>query len=353
MRVLSPGRVNLIGEHTDYTYGYVMPVAINLYTEIQGEKNEDIELYSEVFNETKRFQLKDLVKENSWIDYVKGIYKVLFEQGFNPKGMKGKVGGNLPISSGLSSSASFELATMEFLNEEYSLKISKKEMALLSQKAENEFVGVPCGIMDQFVVALGREKNAIFIDTETLSYEYVPMPKDVQIIVFHTGIKRELANSAYAERRRITEEVLRKLRKQSSKYVNEEELKNFPELYRKRFLYVIRENRRVERAKEELKSNNIEAFGRILVEAHWDIAKNYEVSCEELDFFVKKAIDYGAYGARLTGAGFGGAAIAIADRKKAKEIAEKIFIEYSKKFPWKARYLLVEASDGVKCTSYE
>ncbi len=348
MKVLSPGRVNLIGEHTDYTYGYVMPVAINLYTEIQGEKSEYVELYSEIFNETKRFQLDNLVKENSWIDYVKGVYKVLFEQNFSPKGIRGKVGGNLPISSGLSSSASFELATMYFLNEAYSLRISRKEMALLSQKAENEFVGVPCGIMDQFVVALGRKNNAVFIDTETLDYEYVPIPKDIQIIVFHTGIKRELAGSAYAERRRVTEEVLKKLRKSSSKYVSEEELRDFPELYRKRFSYIIRENKRVERAKEELKNNNAEAFGKILVEAHWDIAKNYEVSCEELDFFVKSAVEYGAYGARLTGAGFGGAAIAIIDRKKAKEIAEKIFDEYSKKFPWKAKYFLVEASDGVR-----
>jgi galactokinase len=348
MKVSSPGRVNLIGEHTDYTYGYVMPVAINLYTEIQGEKSEYVELYSEIFNETKRFQLINLVKEDSWIDYVKGVYKVLFERGFNPKGITGRVGGNLPISSGLSSSASFELATMHFLNEAYSLNISRKEMALLSQKAENEFVGVPCGIMDQFVVALGKENNAIFIDTETLNYEYVPIPKDIQIIVFHTGIKRELASSAYAERRRITEEVLKKLRKNSSKYVSEEELKDFPELYKKRFSYIIRENKRVEKAKEELKNNNIEAFGKILFEAHWDIAKNYEVSCEELDFFVKNAVEYGAYGARLTGAGFGGAAIAIADRRKAMAIAEKIFIEYSKKFPWKAKYLLVEASDGVK-----
>lgn len=348
MRVLSPGRVNLIGEHTDYSYGYVMPVAINLYTEIQGEKSEEVELYSEVFNEARRFQLKNLVKENSWIDYVKGVYKVLFERGFNPRGIRGRIGGNLPISSGLSSSASFELAIMQFLNESYTLGISRKEMALLSQKAENEFVGVPCGIMDQFVVALGKEKNAIFIDTETLNYEYVSIPKDIQIIVFHTGIKRELASSAYAERRRITEEVLKKLKKSSSKYVDEEELKNFPELYKKRFSYIIRENRRVERAREELKNNNIEAFGKILVEAHWDIAKNYEVSCEELDFFVKNVVEYGAYGARLTGAGFGGAAIAIADRGKARAIADKIFVEYSKKFPWKASYLLVEASDGVK-----
>lgn len=348
MRVLSPGRVNLIGEHTDYTYGYVMPVAISLYTEIQGEKNEAVELYSEIFNETKKFQLNNLTRENSWIDYVKGIYKVLFEHNFNPKGMRGKVGGDLPINSGLSSSASFELAIMYFLNEIYSLKIPREEMAILSQKAENEFVGVPCGIMDQFVVALGKESNAIFIDTETLKYEYVSIPKDIQIVIFHTGIKRQLASSAYAERRKITEEVLKKLNKNSSKYVSEEELDEFPELYKKRFLYIIRENTRVEKAREELKNENIEAFGKILVEAHWDIAKNYEVSCEELDYFVKKATEFGAYGARLTGAGFGGAAIAIADKKVAGTIAERIFTEYSKNFPWRAKYFLVEASDGVK-----
>lgn len=345
---VSPGRVNLIGEHTDYTHGYVMPMAVNLYTVLEGEKNEKIELYSEVFNEKKGFELSELEKENSWIDYVKGIYKVLLDKNLHPKGIKGRIGGNLPIGSGLSSSASFELAIADFLNEVYDLGLSRKEMALLSQKAENEFVGVPCGIMDQFVIALGKEGKAVFLDTETLEYEYITIPKDAQILVFYTGVKRELAYSAYAERKRIAGEVLKRLNKTSSKYISEKEMEGLSRFYRKRFGYIIRENERVLKAKDALKRNDLEGFGRILTDAHWDLAKNYEVSCGELDFFVTRALKFGAYGARLTGAGFGGAAIAVVEREKAREIAKRILDEYLKSFHWKARYFLVEASDGVK-----
>ncbi len=347
-KVISPGRVNLIGEHTDYTFGYVMPMAVNLYTVLEGKKGESVELYSEHFKETKAFKLNNLEKENSWIDYVKGIYKVLFDAGFKLGGIRGRIGGNLPIGAGLSSSASFELAIMQFLNEVYNLGISREDMALLAQKAENEFVGVPCGIMDQFVIALGKKGHAVFIDTETLHYEYIPLPKDMQILVFYTGIKRKLAASAYADRKRVAETILKRIGKKSSKEVTERDLRGLPGIYKKRFAYIIRENERVLEAKEALKKGDIEKFGRILTRAHWDIAENYGVSCGELDFFVRKVVKLGAYGARLTGAGFGGAAIAVVDREEAKKIGEKILREYTKVFNWKARYFLVEASDGVK-----
>ena len=346
--VISPGRVNLIGEHTDYTFGYVMPMAVNLYTVVEGEKSKFVELYSEHFKETRTFELNNLEKENSWIDYVKGIYKVLFGAGFRPEGIKGRISGNLPIGAGLSSSASFELATMELLNEAYNLGISRKEMALLAQKAENEFVGVPYGIMDQFVIARGKEGHAMFIDTGNLHYEYIPLPKDMQVLVFYTGIKRELASSAYADRKKMAETILKRIGRKSSKEVTEGDLRGLPEIYKRRFAYIIRENERVLKAKEVLKKGDIEKFGRILTRAHWDIAENYGVSCRELDFFVRKVVELGAYGTRLTGAGFGGTAIAIVDREKAEEIAEKILREYARIFNWNARYFLVEASDGVR-----
>ncbi|ALM75093.1 galactokinase [Thermococcus barophilus] len=347
-KVISPGRVNLIGEHTDYTFGYVMPMAVNLYTVIEGEKGESVELYSEHFKETRTFGLNNLEKENSWIDYVKGIYKVLFEAGFRLRGIRGRISGNLPIGAGLSSSASFELAIMQFLNEVYNLEISREDMALFAQKAENEFVGIPCGIMDQFVIALGKKGHAVFIDTETLHYEYIPLPKDMQILVFYTGIRRKLAASAYADRRGMAETILKRIGKKSSKEVTERDLRGLPGIYKKRFAYIIRENERVLEAKEALKEGDIEQFGRIPTKAHWDIAENYGVSCGELDFFVRKVVKLGAYGARLTGAGFGGAAIAVVDREEAKKIGEKILREYTKAFNWKAQYFLVEASDGVK-----
>ncbi|WP_179192985.1 galactokinase [Thermococcus litoralis] len=348
IRVESPGRVNLIGEHTDYTFGYVMPMAINLYTILEGEKAEVVTLYSEHFKEEKFFSLDQLYKENTWIDYIKGIYWVLKKEGYNIGGIKGKILGNLPIGAGLSSSASLELAVMAFLDKAYSLNLSRLEMALLAKKAENEFVGVPCGILDQFAIAFGKKGHAIFLDTDTLSYEYIPFPSDVSVLVFYTGVKRELASSAYAERRKIAEESLRFLGKRTSKNVDESELIKLPSLYRKFFGYIVRENRRVLEVRDALKNGNIEKVGEILTRAHWDIARNYGVSSEELDFFVRKARELRAYGARLTGAGFGGSAIALVDKEKAEEVGKAVLEEYGKKFPWKAEYFIVEPSDGVR-----
>jgi len=349
MKVLASGRVNLIGEHTDYSYGYVMPIAINLYTELDAEiQDDEVELYSKAYNETKKFSIKNFEKEGSWIDYVKGIYRVLIDEGFSLKGFKGIVGGNLPIGSGLSSSASFEMAIMAFLNKALNLGLDRLKMALLAKKAENEFIGVPCGILDQFSIAFGKEGQAIFLDTETLSYEYIPFPKDVGIIVFYTGVKRVLASSEYSQRREIVEKVLKILGKNTSKDVTLKDLKKIQnKLFVKRFNYIIRENERVVKAKEALKENDIELFGKILFEAHRDIAENYEVSCPELDFVVNEAKSLGAYGARLTGAGFGGSTIIIADLERSEEIAQKIYEKYSEKFSWKAKYYFVRPSNGI------
>ena len=355
MKVLSSGRINLIGEHTDYSYGYVMPIAINLYTELDAEVQDDeVELYSKAYNETKKFSIKNFEREGSWIDYVKGIYRVLIDEGFSLKGIKGTIGGNLPIGSGLSSSASFEMAIIAFLNKALNLGLDRLRMALLAKKAENEFVGVPCGILDQFSIAFGKEGYAIFLDTETLDYEYISFPRDIGITVFYTGIKRELASSEYSQRREIVEKVLKILGKHSSKEITLEDLTKIEnKLFVKRFSYIIRENERVVKARDALKENNIELFGKILFEAHWDLAENYGVSCPELDFIVEESERLGAYGARLTGAGFGGSAIIIADLDRSKEIAQKIYEKYSEKFSWKAGYYLVKPSNGITYPNFD
>nr|NIQ07831.1 galactokinase [Candidatus Korarchaeota archaeon]NIU85434.1 galactokinase [Candidatus Thorarchaeota archaeon]NIW15544.1 galactokinase [Candidatus Thorarchaeota archaeon]NIW53486.1 galactokinase [Candidatus Korarchaeota archaeon] len=223
--ITSPGRINLIGEHTDYTNGYVMPMAINLHTTLEAKPADVVEVYSEAFDEVKQFKLTDLSRENSWIDYVKGIYAVLFEEGYLPGGMKAQAGGDLPLNAGLSSSASFELAIIAFLNTAYDLDLSREGMALLSQKAENEFVDVPCGIMDQFTIGLSQAHHALFLDTETLEYEYVPFPEILQIIVFHTGVERRLKDSAYAQRRKTAKKALQTLGTLSSKRISKEALK--------------------------------------------------------------------------------------------------------------------------------
>ena len=347
MLICSPGRVNLIGEHTDYSFGYVMPMAINLYTFLEGEPWNEIELYSEAFNSREVFSPHALKKRGTWVDYVQGIFWVLKEYGYEVSGMQGRIYGNLPIGAGLSSSASLELAVMEFLNEAYSLNIGRMEMAKMAREAENNFVKVPCGIMDQMAISLGREGHAIFIDTENLRYEYVPIPPELYILIFDTGVKRALASSAYQERKMLVEEALKKLGKKSSKYLDEKELGKLNGIERKRLGYIIRENRRVLEARDALRAEDVEKLGKILTDAHHDVAENFEVSCEELDFFVNLALKCGALGARLTGAGFGGSAIGLF-LQNPEHCAREILKEYRKKFMHNAKYYIVRASEGVK-----
>ncbi len=346
LKIASPGRVNLIGEHTDYSLGYVMPMAINLYTFLEGEKASLVEIYSENLKSKKSFYLQNLKRENDWSDYIKGIFWILLKHNHNLQGLRGKIYGNLPIGSGLSSSASLELAVLEFLNLKYKLKLSKMEEAILAKEAENEFVGVPCGVMDQMAVTLGKRGYAIFIDTENLYYEYVPFPK-LYILIFDTGVRRELANSEYAKRRKIVEKTLNELGMKSSKYAELKNLNKLQELQRRFLGYIIRENQRVVEARDALKNENLQEFGNIITEAHWDLAKNYGVSSPELDFFVKNALKYGALGARLTGAGFGGSAFAIFTEEPSK-IGDEILKVYKRIFPHNARYFVVSSSDGVR-----
>ena len=346
MKICSPGRVNLIGEHTDYSLGYVMPMAIDLYTYLEGTKNRDVVLYSENLGMGGKFKIDNFEKENNWLDYVKGIYYSLYKRGYRAGGMHGRIYGNLPIGSGLSSSASLELAVLEFLKESYISNLNRIEMAIIARDAENNFVGMPCGIMDQMAVALGKKGYALFIDTENLNYEYIPFPKDLNVLIFDTGIHRELANSAYEERQQLISLALKKLGKHTSKDVSENELNKLNMRERKMLGYVLRENQRVLDARDALKNENIEFFGNLLLEAHWDLSNNYGVSCEELDFFVNKVMQYGALGARLTGAGFGGSAIAIfEDIDNAGEMIKR---EYEKRFMHQARYHIVKPSDGVR-----
>jgi galactokinase len=349
-RVISPGRVNLIGEHTDYTYGYVMPLATDLHTRLDATPVDDrVTVHSEAVEETRSFALDDLDPEGGWIDYVKGCYAILQDEGYEPTGFEGELGGTLPLGSGLSSSASLELAIMGFLNEVSDLALSLERLAKLSQRVENDYVGVSCGIMDQFAVALGQDGHALRIDTETLAYDRVSFPDDVQVVVFHTGVERELVDSAYNQRRETVEAALETLGETSSKAVTEADLDDLPDLQRERLGYVVRENERVLQAREALEAGDIDAFGRILVAAHEDIAEHYEASCEELDYFVEVAVEAGAYGARLTGAGWGGAAIAIVDGDDAEAFAEDVFETYADHYPdLDPHYHLVTPSAGVR-----
>ncbi|WP_136687624.1 galactokinase [Halorhabdus amylolytica] len=332
-RVVSPGRVNLIGEHTDYTGGYVMPLATDLHTSLEATPARDVTVSSDAVESSYSFATDDLERTDDWIDYVKGCYAVLQEEGYEPGGFNGELSATLPMGAGLSSSASLELAVMAFLNEAYDLGLSRERMALLCQRVENDYVGMSCGIMDQFAVALGEDGHALLIDTDTLGYEPVPMPEDLAVVVFHTGVSRELVDSAYNERRETVESAMETLDVETSKAISEDDLDVLPALQAERLGYLARENDRVEAAREALSAGDVERFGELLVAAHRDIAEHYEASCPELDFVVEAALEEGAYGARLTGAGWGGAAIAIVDEADAEQFAESLRATYTEQFP--------------------
>jgi galactokinase len=341
--------VNLLGEHTDYTGGYVMPMATDLRTTFDAEPAAHVDVYSATVDARGGFDPADFEPDGSWLDYLKGVYHVLQSEGYDPGGFHGELDGDLPTGTGLSSSASLELAVLAFLNEAYDLGLTREEMALLGQRVENEYVGVSCGIMDQFAVALCEADCALQIDTETLEYDPVALPDDVQIVVFRTGVDRELRGSAYNERRETVEGALEQLGRATSKDLADADFEALSALERRRLGYLRRENERVPRASAALTDGALETFGDILVDAHRDIAENYEASCVELDFLVETAIDLGAYGARLTGAGWGGAAIAVVDAADADSLAHRLQAAYETQFPNRdSAYYLVEPSAGVQ-----
>lgn len=279
---------------------------------------------------------------------MKGCYAVLEDEGYQPGGFSGKLSGDLPLGSGLSSSASLELAILRFLDDVYDLGLSRERLAKLGQRVENDFVGVSCGIMDQFAVALGREGYALHIDTETLAYEAVPVPDGVEVVVYHTGVERGLVDSAYNDRRETIETALSTLGYETSTEVREDDLEALSPVQRQRLGFVTRENDRVLRAKEALQSGDLERFGDLLVDAHRDIATNYEASCPELDYVVDAAIEHGAYGARLTGAGWGGAAIALVDSNEIDAFTRSLDEAYQEHFPERdPRYYSIAPSAGV------
>ncbi len=331
--VTSPGRVNLVGEHTDYTGGYVMPLATNLHTRLVAEPAADVDVYSAALDRRASFSVGDVDRADTWADYVRGVYYVLDREGYAPGGFRGHLDGSLPLGSGLSSSASLELAVLAFLDEAYDLGIDPEEAARLGQRVENEFVGVSCGIMDQFAVGLSRAGHVLHLDTESLEYDQVAFPEDVQVVVFHTGVERELKDSAYNRRRETVERALDRLGRETSKAVTATELASLPARERKRLGFVTRENRRVLRARDALSDGDAARLGDVLVAAHRDIARNFEASCEELDAFVEAALDAGAYGARLTGAGWGGSAVALVDADEGQSFVERVSQRYEERFP--------------------
>lgn len=363
----APGRVNLIGEHTDYNGGHVFPCALTIGTYGVARKRADrrLRFYSMNFENLGVIEssLDDLkpYKEADWTNYPKGVMWAFGEKGMEvPNGMDILLCGNIPNGSGLSSSASVEVLTGFILRDLFGFEVSNQDLALTGQFSENKFNGVNCGIMDQFAIAMGKEGCAIFLDTADLSYEYAPVQlKEAKIVIACSNKKRGLGDSKYNERRSECEEALAELQKvvdiKTLGDLNEEQfeaVKNAigSDVRIRRARHAVYENQRTVKAAQALKENNIALFGELMNQSHDSLRDDYEVTGIELDTLVDEArkID-GVIGSRMTGAGFGGCTVSIVKDAAIEEFKEKVGSAYLKKIGYAADFYVVEVGGGPCC----
>ena len=352
----APGRVNLIGEHTDYNEGFVLPMAIDRDVTIVGAPRQDhiVRLYSADFDQLSTFPLDAITPDPAmpWSNYMRGVAAMLQADGLALRGFDGVVSGDVPIASGLSSSAATEMATVMAFCAASGLSIDGARAAQLSQRAENEFVGVNCGIMDQFISSLGKAGHALLIDCRSLRYELAPLPAGVTVLVVDTTAPRTLAGSAYNQRRRECEEGARLLGAPSLRDVSvqafERRRDTLPEVIARRCAHVIYENQRALDAVAALRRGDLSTFGALMNQSHDSLRDLYEVSSAELDAVVDIARGApGVYGARMTGAGFGGCAIALVNDNAAAALADRIAVEYPRRTSRTPSIYPCTASDGA------
>jgi len=359
----APGRVNLIGEHTDYNDGFVLPVAIDRDVLVAARPRTDrtVRLYSLNFDARSEFSLDaiDHDRAQPWSNYVRGLAFYLQEAGLPLRGMDAVVEGNVPIGSGLSSSAALEVASATTFLTLAEVELDPVKMALLCQKAENRFVGVNCGIMDQYISALGRAGHALLIDCRSLEYELVPVAGGgVRVVVADTGVRRGLAGSEYNVRRRQCEEAARTLGRllgrevRALRDVSVAELAAhggaLPEVNRKRAEHVVSENSRTLEGVAALRRGDLARFGVLMNESHVSLRDLYEVSCAELDALAEAAWRVpGVLGARMTGAGFGGCAVALVREEAIAEFQARVGEAYRAKLGREAQVYVCQVVDGA------
>lgn len=317
----APGRVNLIGDHTDYNEGFVLPLAVDLECVVHARPRGDGDLCIRSLDVEGQAQLPadgslDPSSAAGWTRYAAGVVRALAERGRSPAGIDAVVSSTVPVGAGLASSAALEVAVALALCDAASFELPPLELALACQQAEVEATGVPCGLMDQLSSVCGREGHALLIDCRTNDVTPVPLPDDLAVLVVHSGMPRALAESEYAERRADCEAVARSLGLQSLRDATPEQVADVP-----RARHVVAENARVLAAAEALAADELETLGDILVAGHRSLRDDFEVSTPELDALVEALVRAGAYGARLTGAGFGGAVVALATWENVGRIA--------------------------------
>ena len=360
----APGRVNLIGEHTDYNGGHVFPCALTIgtYGAVRKRNDNKLRFYSMNFEHLNVIEssLDDLTprKNAGWTNYPKGVMWALREKGYEiPCGIDLMLFGNIPNGSGLSSSASVEVLTGYILNDLFDLGISNQDLALLGQFSENNFNGVNCGIMDQFAIAMGKKDHAIFLDTADLSFEYAPIKLEgAKIVISCSNKKRGLGDSKYNERRAECEEALEEIRQKvkvdSLGDLSEEQFEEVRDAIKdatrqKRAKHAVYENQRTIKAVQALKANDIELFGKLMNASHVSLRDDYEVTGIELDTLVEEAWKVeGVIGSRMTGAGFGGCTVSIVKDDAVDAFIEKVGTAYKNKIGYAADFYVVEIGDG-------
>lgn len=360
----APGRVNLIGEHTDYNGGHVFPCALTIGTYAAVRKREDrtLRFYSMNFEHLGVITsgLDELIykKEDDWSNYPKGVIWALKQRGYViNEGLDIVYFGNIPNSSGLSSSASLEVLTGYIIKELFGFNLYMIELALISQFAENKFIGVNCGIMDQFAVAMGKKDNAIFLDTSNLACEYAPIKlKNAKIVIASSNKKRGLGDSKYNERRSECEEALKELQTvlniETLGDLSEEEFEAHKNAIAdpvrvKRAKHAVYENQRTIKAVKSLKDNDIAEFGRLMNASHVSLRDDYEVTGIELDTLVEAAWEQkGVIGSRMTGAGFGGCTVSIVENDYVQDFIDQVGKTYEEKIGYKADFYVVDIGSG-------
>ena len=357
----APGRVNVIGEHTDYNLGFVMPAAIGLYCSvgIAPRSDRELHIYSSQFDQKAVVDLDSpsLAPRSDWTDYVVGTAVALEKSGYKLRGANLVVSSDVPLGSGLSSSAAIEVSTGFALLSISDRAIDRKQLALACQRAENEFVGARCGIMDQFISAHGLAGHALMLDCRTLEAVALPLPDKVQLLVCNTGVKHSHAAGEYNARRQQCEEGVRLLSSeiagiQSLRDLDSAQLhlhKNvLPGLIYSRCHHVVTENERVQRMARALEKADLPAVGTLMADSHRSLRDDYQVSCPELDIMVEIAAGLpGVIGARMTGGGFGGCTVNLVDAQAAESVRRSLVEQYEARTRIRSETYVLTATDGV------
>lgn len=357
----APGRVNLIGEHTDYNDGFVMPAAIGFYTWIAAGPRSDKRLHviSDEFKETTDLCLDSLAgpPQHHWSDFVRGVAAILQTQGYALQGANLIIEGQVPMGAGLSSSASLEVATALALLSESQSVIPSLDLVKICQRAEHEYVGTRCGIMDQFIAVFGQADHALKIDCRSLDYESLPIPANARLVICNSMVKHAHASGEYNQRRADCETAVGILKRSSPEVlalrdVTPAQLElhrdELPELVYRRCRHVIAENQRVMEAAKALREGNLDHCGQLMYESHRSLRDDYEVSCKELDLLVEIASQgRGVFGSRMTGGGFGGCMITLVRADAAKEFQQTLSQSYEEQTGIKPSVYLCSAAPGA------